>query len=79
MPYEWQEKQWYTVSIEEATETSWKAVVRDDTSGESQEIATIETQSAIEWSRSQNDISHRRELPSEQCRLGLAPLAYDTH
>lgn len=73
--FEWQERQWYTVSIEQVSATGWKAVVVDDTSGESQEIATIETYSDIDWSRSQNDLSHRIEIVSEQCRIGLAPVS----
>ncbi len=73
--YDWQEKPWYTVSIEQVSATSWNAVVIDDESGESQEIATIETLSDIDWSRSQNDLSHRRQVLSEQCRLGLTPIS----
>ena len=75
IPYEWQEQQWYSVSIEQQSESSWKAMVREDPSGAWQEIATIESAPNIEWYRAQNVISYRLQIPSEQCRLGLAPLS----
>jgi len=75
IPFEWQEQQWYRLRIEAISDTSWQATVSDDTSGVSQEIATIETQSILDWSRAQNVLSYRQQIPSEQCSLGLEPIS----
>jgi len=74
IPYEWKEEQWYSLSIEEQSTTSWKAMIREGDSGELQDIGTIESAPNINWYRAQNGISYRVDVPAEQCRLGLAPI-----
>lgn len=74
IPYEWQEQQWYTFSIEEQSTKSWKAMVREGTSGVSLDIGTIESEPNINWYRGQNGLSHSKSVSSDQCRLGIAPI-----
>ena len=75
VPYEWRDQQWYSVSIEQQSATSWKAMVREEPAGVWQDIATIESQPDIDWYRAQNVISYPTEILSEQCRLGLVPFS----
>jgi len=75
VPYDWKEQQWYSISIEQLSTTSWQATVQDETSGLSQIIGIIETQPDIDWNRPQSTLGYRTRIPSEDCSLGVAPIS----
>lgn len=72
--YEWDEQIWYSVKLEQISETNWQGSVHPVATGIQQTIATIETDPNISWHRPQINVSTINTVTAAQCKLGLQPL-----